>query len=159
MSDEVASPFVLACLALDLAGFKVGDLQAETIEGSLEDGFKLEFEINDRLSLGVTHVVEDGTFEIVAAFEEAPSPGVPLDLVLKLNSLMLDGGGGYAMHPETGSLMYKQVCDLSGVSAEDLAEAMLDAVQAIVTLDEQALATRAASDLSALRDINSAIRV
>lgn len=135
MVTSIDNPFMFGCLALDIAGFKVGEMDIDIMASSPDEGFRLVFDINERLTLSVGFDKEAGSYSIAGAIPDPAKQPALLELALKLNFVLLEQGRSFSIDPGSEKLVLTQLIDIQRLELEILAEAIADITQTVLALD------------------------
>lgn len=135
MVDAVDNPFVFGCLALDIAGFKVNEIDSDILANNPNEGYRLVFGINEKLTLALSFDKESQDYIVAASIPNAIENKALLEMALKLNFVLLEQRRSFSVSPESNALVLTQLVSTQRLELDILAEAVADLTQTILALD------------------------
>jgi hypothetical protein len=135
MVSSIDNPLIFGCLALDIAGYKIAEIGNEISADDAKEGFQLVFNINENLTLSLSHDNGSDDYVIIGSIPAALRQASLLEMALKLNFVLLEQRRSFSIDPSSEALILTQLVNLSKLELENLAEAIADVTQTVLALD------------------------
>jgi hypothetical protein len=145
MLSSVEQVFPFACVALEIAGFKVADLCDGDLPVDPSQEFALTFDIEDHLSLRLEYVAQPASYRIVGMMTGASARPEAMQMALRLNFIWgVDEPSVFSVDPGGDLLVLTRLLLVDeGLQADDLALAIAQVVQCMMAVSQSPVATAA----------------
>lgn len=145
MLSSVEQVFPFACVALEIAGFKVADLRDGDLPADPSQEFALTFDIEDHFCLSLEYAAQPASYRIVGTMMGAAARPDAMRMALRLNFIWgIDEPSVFSVDPGADLLVLTRLLPVEeSLEADDLALAIAQVVQCMMAVSQSPVATEA----------------